>query len=68
VSAYVLIAKKDASTRRERRFPDMADVDRAIARWRKEGFSTWWLFAPRVPKNKRERDQRDRRLVRQWQD
>lgn len=65
MSDYVLIAKKDASTRRERRFPDMAEVDRAIERWRKEGFSTWWLFAPCVPKTTRERD---RRLVRQWRD
>jgi hypothetical protein len=43
---FRLIARKDGSSasRRARRFPDMAAVDRAIARWRADGFNTWWLF------------------------
>lgn len=47
VTYFVLIARKDgrSSSRRQRRFPDRAAVDRAVIRWRREGFNAWWIFA-----------------------
>lgn len=44
-NGYLLIARKGGSSRsrRQRRFTTREAVDRAIVRWRKEGFDTWWL-------------------------
>lgn len=45
---WLLVARKHgaSSSRRQRRFADEASVERAIARWRKEGFTTWWVRGP----------------------
>ena len=45
---YVLIARKNgqASTRRQRRFGTLDHVQRAVGRWSREGFNTWWLATP----------------------
>ena len=61
-TGYLLIAHKGVNGKRQRRFETMADVDRAAERWRKEGFDSWWLFAPR-----KDRDV-GRRLMRAWRD
>jgi hypothetical protein len=58
-TAFVLIGRKDgrSTSRRQRRFPDHAAVNRAVTRWRRERFTTWWIF-----------DRPDGRLVAQWRD
>jgi hypothetical protein len=72
---YLLIARKYGKDegRRERRFPDLSALERAIDRWRKDGFTEWWIFAPRVPPKKKSKSiavaaPTPRRLVRQWKD
>ena len=66
---FLLIARKGGATddadRRQRRFSDVHEVERAVVRWRKEGFDTWWVFAP---KETVKPDEAPRRLVRHWQD
>ena len=65
---FLLIARKgptEEAERRQRRFTDIHEVERAVVRWRKEGFNTWWVFAP---KETVKPDENPRRLVRQWQD
>jgi hypothetical protein len=57
---YLLIACKGVGVERQRRFQTMGAVDGAVERWRKEGFESWWLFAPR-----KDRDA-GRRLMRAW--
>jgi hypothetical protein len=61
--AYLLIARKDgsSSSRRQRAFPTRDDVTRAIDRWRKEGFNTWWLYGAGAPGSPRP-------LLNEWQD
>ena len=72
---YLLIARKygKGEARRERRFPDLPALERAIDRWRKDGFTEWWIFAPCVPPKKKGKAApvampTSRRLVRQWKD
>lgn len=59
-NGFLLIARRNgsSSSRRQRRFPDMAAVDRAVDRWRKQGYNVWFIFGPAVDGQ--------RGLVRSW--
>ena len=47
----LLIGRKGgrSSSRRQRRFADISDADRAITRWAKEGFDVFWLYPDDQP-------------------
>jgi hypothetical protein len=45
---WLLIARKDGSSasRRSRTFKDKEAFKRALRKWQKEGFNTWWIKRP----------------------
>ena len=47
-TSHLLIARINgkSATRRQRRFPDRAAIDRAVKRWGKEGYNTFWHYPP----------------------
>jgi hypothetical protein len=48
ITNFLLIARKDgsSSTRRQRRFDTLDQLEAAVIRWRAAGFNVWWVYGP----------------------